>query len=210
MPSRDEEREVRRAGVLLAAVSAAVLVVAGLFFGFPWQVSLLLVVVSAVTAVVITWMTLGQVRRSAQRKAQTQSILSAWADLNEGRFGTASAAFTGGTPRWELPASPRFSGELLAVGRRDGVEVGVVCSMEDRGEAGVALTTVMVLLPEEGPPARPHRGKARELGLPYGVDAVETSGHELRVRYEGWPESAPVLRTMVDAAVRLATDPHTG
>ncbi|WP_405541580.1 hypothetical protein OG478_04395 [Streptomyces phaeochromogenes] len=143
MPSMDEEREVLKTGVFLAVFSAALLVGVGLFWGFPWQVSLLFVVVSVAIAGLISGMTLAGVRSAARRKVLTHGALVTWAGRNEGRFGTAVAEFTGDAQGWEVAASPRFRGELLAVGRPQGVEVGVACSVEDVGEAGTAVTAVL-------------------------------------------------------------------
>ncbi|MFE9680689.1 hypothetical protein [Streptomyces sp. NPDC006285] len=77
------------------------------------------------------------------------------------------------------------------------------------GEAGTALTAVLVLLPERRPAERLRRHRdIRRLDLPYDVDSVETSGRVLRAWYEGWPVSYAVLDRMAEAAVRLALDPH--
>lgn len=208
MPSMDEEREVLKMGVFLAVFSSALLVAVGFFWGFPWQVSLLLVVVSFAIAGLISGMTLAGVRSAARRKALTHGALVMWASRNEGRFGTTVAEFTGDAQGWELSASPRFRGELLAVGRPQGVEVGLACSVEDVGEAGTAVTVVLVRLPGQRSPGRLSRREIRRLDLPYGVDSVVTDDRELRVRYEGWPHSSSAVDVLVDAAVHLAADSH--
>lgn len=98
MPSMDEEREVLKTRVFLAVFSSALLVAVGLFWGFPWQVSLLFVVVSFAIAGLISGMTLAGVRSAARRKALTHGALVMWASRNEGRFGTTVAEFTGDAP----------------------------------------------------------------------------------------------------------------
>ncbi|MFI1485484.1 hypothetical protein [Streptomyces sp. NPDC020747] len=208
MPSIDEEREVLKSGVFIAVFSSALLVVVGLFWGFPWQALLLLVVVSVAIGGLISGMTLADVRSAARRKALTHGALTTWAGRNGGSFGTTVAAFTGDAQGWESPASPRFRGELLAVGRPQGVEVGVACCVEDVGEAGTAVTAVLVRLRGQRPPARLSRREIRRLDLPQGVDSVETGDRELLVRYEGWPHSSSAVDVLVDAAVHLATNSH--
>lgn len=94
------------------------------------------------------------------------------------------------------------------MGRPQGVEVGVACSVEDVGEAGTVVTVVLVRLPGQRPAARLSRREIRRLGLPHGVDSVETGDCELRVRYEGWPHSSSAVDVLVDAAVHLAANPH--
>ncbi|WAU81928.1 hypothetical protein O1Q96_20340 [Streptomyces sp. Qhu-G9] len=207
MPSTDDEREVLTSGVHLAVFSTVLLVVIGLVWDFPWQALVLFVVASVAVSGLITVMTLADVQRAAQRRAMTQGALVTWAGRNGGSFVTTSAALTGDVQRWELPASPRFRGELLAVGRCQGIEVGVACSIEDVGEVGTSITAVLLRLSEQRPTAQLRRRDIRRLDLPQGVDSVETDGHELRVRFEGWPPSPTAVDTLVDAVVRLAARP---
>ncbi|MER6134234.1 hypothetical protein [Streptomyces sp. NPDC001815] len=208
MPSTDDEREALTTGVHLAAFPTVLLVVIGLVWDVPWQVTVLFVVASVAVSGLITVMTLGYVRSAAQRKAMTQGALDTWAGRNGGTFGTNPAALASDVQGWELPTSPRFRGELLAVGRCQGIEVGVACSIEDVGEAGTSITAVLLRLPEQRPTARLRRRRdIRRLDLPQGVDSVETDGHELRVRFEGWPQSPTAVDTLVDAVVRLAASP---
>ncbi|MFJ2263068.1 hypothetical protein ACIOKD_32990 [Streptomyces sp. NPDC087844] len=206
MPSGDEEREALKEGSFIAVGASAVLVVTGLLFGFPWQLSLLLAVITLALVGVLTGLTLRDTRQAAQRRAVSHAVLSAWADRNEGCFGTASTAFTGDATRWQLSASSWHRGELFALGRREGTEVGVVCSAEDTGEVLAELTTILVLLPERRPPARLRRRDISRLDLPYSVASVETNGRELSVRYEGWPRSPSMLDTMTTATIRLQPD----
>ncbi|MEV5428204.1 hypothetical protein [Streptomyces sp. NPDC052701] len=194
-----------RAGVLLAVGSSAVLVGVGVFWGFPWQLLLLLVAGTIVLAGLLCAMSLPAVRLDARLRATGRDTLITWAGRNGGRYGTVPAEFVTGGKGWELPVSPLFRGELLAVGRREGVEVGIACSTVDVGEAGTAWhTTVLVRLPRERPPARLRRRETHHLDLPQRVESVETGGRALCVRYEGWPEGSLWLDARVDAAVRLA------
>ncbi|MFH8465213.1 hypothetical protein [Streptomyces sp. NPDC017991] len=209
MPSSDEDSEALKEGLFIAVSASAVLVVTGLFFGFPWQLSLFVLVITVALVAVLTGVALRDARESAQRRTVSQGVLSAWAARNEGCFGTATTAFTGDATRWQLSASSWYPGSLFALGRREGTEVGVVCSTEDTGEVMAELTTILVLLPERRPTARLRRRDIRRLDLPYGVASVETNGRELSVRYEGWPRSSSMLDTMIDATVRLEPDMPT-
>ncbi|MFF8633532.1 hypothetical protein ACF052_04860 [Streptomyces pilosus] len=205
MPLFDEEREELRTGASLAAFSSALFLVVGVIWGFPWQMVLLLVVVSVAVAGLITAMSLPDARRDALRRAASRDTLIAWAGRNGWRYGTELADFTTDGKGWELLESAVSGGQLLAVGRRDGVDVGISCFTELWGEAGVAWrTAVLVRLPEERPPTRLRRREIRQLDLPQEVESVKIDGRELSVRYEGWPVTPLWLDSRVDAAVRLA------
>lgn len=197
-------------GVAIAGGGSALLLVGGLIWGFPWQVILLVVAFTVVLGVAISAMTLAEVRRDAERQARSRAMLTAWAGRNGGRCETDLAALTTDGEQWKLPASPLFRGEVLAVVHRDGVEVGIACSIVDDGlEGGNSwYTAILVRLTEERPPTRLHRREIRRLDLPPGVVSVETGRQELCVRYVGWPDASPVLDTRVDAAVRLAASPQ--
>ncbi|WP_329374905.1 hypothetical protein [Streptomyces sp. NBC_01483] len=176
-----------------------------LFWRFPWQVIVLLAAGMVVTGVLLAAMSLGDEQRDADRRESSRVSLLAWACLNGGRCETDSAAFTTDGEGWELPASPLFRGTLLAVGHREGVEVGITCSMGWDPEAETIWhMTVLVRLCEERSPARLRRREIHRLGLPQDVASVAMGGRELCVRYAGWPEDFVALNAQVDAAVRLA------
>ncbi|MFC4502900.1 MULTISPECIES: hypothetical protein [Streptomyces] len=202
MPFMDGEREVLTEGAVIAAFSSAALLVLGVIWGFPWQALLLFFAVSVVIIGLITASSLADARRDAQRRAESSQALITWAGRNGGRYGTALAAFTN-EEGWELPASPLFRGQLLAVGRQDCVEVGIACSTEDVGEVTAWHTVVLVRLPAERLPIRLRGREVHQLGLPRGVESVEMDGRQLCVRYVGWPEGSLALNERVDAAVRL-------
>jgi hypothetical protein len=150
-------------------------------------------------------MSLAGARREEERMANSRVTLLAWAALNGGRCETDLAAFTTDGEGWELPVSPLFRGELLAVGHRDGVEVGIACSTDNSYEVGTTWhIAVLVRLSEERSPARLRRREIRRLGVPQGVGSAAVGGRVLCVRYEGWPEDFVALNARVDAAVRLA------
>ncbi|MER5904907.1 hypothetical protein ABT150_33255 [Streptomyces mirabilis] len=200
-----DERDTLIMGAFIGGGGAALLLVFDLFWRFPWQVVLLLVAGMVVLGGLIAAMSLADVRREADRRESSRVSLLAWAVLNEGRCETDLAAFTADREGWELPASPLFCGTLLAVGHRDGVEVGIACSTDWDLEGGtIWRMTVLVRLSEERSPARLRRREIHRLGLPQGVVSVSMGGRELCVRYQGWPDDFVALNARVDAAVHLA------
>lgn len=201
----DDEREALIMAAVIGGGGSALLLVCGLIWEFPWQVMLLVVAFTVVLGGLIAAMSLADVRRDAERRASSRVALLAWACLNGGRCETDLAAFTTDGEEWELPASLLFRGELLAVGHRDGVEVGITCSTNNDLEGGTTWhMAVWVRLSEERSPARLRRQEIRRLGLPQGVGSVTMDGRELRVGYRGWPDDFLALGVRVDAAVRLA------
>ncbi|MGW2051048.1 hypothetical protein ACWCPF_38685 [Streptomyces sp. NPDC001858] len=192
--------------VVLAGGGSAFLLVCGIIWGFPWQAIALVIAFMVVLGVALPASTLAQVRRDAARQASSRGTLTAWARRNGGRCESDVAAFSADGEQWKLPASPLFQGELLAVLRRNDVEVGIACCIVDEGlEAGNSwYTAILVRLSEQRPPVRLHRREIRELDLPEGVASVEMGRQELCVRYAGWPDRPQLLDARVDAAVRLA------
>lgn len=207
----DDQRESLIQGAFTAAAGSAVLLAFWVFGDWPWQMLLFLAAVLAVALRLGHRHLHGEVQRAAQRRENSRWILTAWADRNGWSCGADLAAFTTNSAeptheeRRELLASPLFRGELFAVGRRDGVEVGIVCSTEDAGEAGTAwLTAVLVRLSEERPSTRLRARDIRLADLPESVESVKSVGRELCVRYRGWPGKWTPLDEQVDAAVHLA------
>ncbi|MGW1667756.1 hypothetical protein [Streptomyces sp. NPDC002324] len=204
MPLKDDERKALREAAVVGGGGAAIVLVIGGVSEFPWWMTLPLVVLMLVISCALSAMELATARRHAERRENSRGTLIAWADRHEGRCGTDPAAFAGEGERWKLPASPLFRGDLLAVGRRDGVEVAVACVTAEHDDGMAWYMVVLVRLPEERPRARLSYPEIRRLALPQGAGSVETDGRELRVRYPGWPERSLVLNTRVDAAVRVA------
>ncbi|MFF7470273.1 hypothetical protein [Streptomyces sp. NPDC008092] len=201
----DDARDTLITGAVIGGGGAALLVGCGLFWGFPWQVLLLLVAVMAVLGGLIAAMSFADGRREAERRENSRVSLLAWVVVNGGRCETDLAAFTADGEGWESPKSPLFRGTLLAVGHRDGVEVGISCATDFCSEGGTTWhTAVLVRLGEERSPARLGRREIHRLGLPRRVTSVAMDGRELCVRYGGWPDDFVALNTQVDAAVRLA------
>lgn len=208
-------------GASTAFVGGSMLValVAGVFVGLPWQVTLLVVAVAAVTGMVIAAMAFSDQRRDTQRWQEAAVVVSAWASRNAGRCETSPHAFDGdgGTGEWTLPASPRFSGTILAVAHRHGFEVGVACYEQPYGEGATSRhTALLVRLAATHQRVRltSRSSRRRSAGvaeaatrmvaaLPARPDSVEVQDQELRVVYYGWPGSAD-LDARVDASVEVA------
>ncbi|MEU6194365.1 hypothetical protein [Streptomyces sp. NPDC047061] len=192
-------------GVALGGFPTVLLLVCDLFLRLPWQLVLALAAGMFVFGFLLAVMPLGDDQRGADRRENSRVILLAWACLNGGRCETDPAAFTADGEGWELPASPRFRGSLLAVGHRDGVEVGISCSTHRDPETGTDMPmTVLVRLSEERSPARVQYRKIYRLGLGEHAESVAMGGRELWVKFEGWPSDFVELNAQVDAVVRVA------
>jgi hypothetical protein len=211
-------------GVVAYAVfvggSMLVALVAGVFVGLPWQVTLLVVAAAAVTGVVIAAMASSDRRRDTQRWQDAAVAVSAWASRNACRCETSPQAFDsdGRTGEWTLPASPRFSGTILAVAHRHGFEVGVACYEQPDGEGATSRhTALLVRLAATHQRVRlTSRSWRRRSGagmtevanrmvaaLPARPESVEIQDRELCVVYYGWPGSMD-LDARVDASVEVA------
>lgn len=208
------------AGMVLLGGSVAVTVVAGLVMSFPWQAILLVVAVTVISVVVNTAMASAHERRDTRYWQEAMVAVSAWANRNVGRSGTSPNAFPG-NEEWTLQDSPRFSGTILGIGRRDGFEIGIACTEVSEGEGTTRHTAFLVRLPREHPhvrvkPPRPRRQPVADLpesagrlltALPSGAELVEIQGRELYIQYYGWPESLN-LDVRADAAVEVARALH--
>ncbi|GGN06989.1 hypothetical protein [Streptomyces fuscichromogenes] len=200
-----DTRDTLLMGAAAGGFPAVLLLVTELFVRMPWQWKVPLPAAAFVFGLLFAAMSMGDEERAADRRENSRVILLAWACLNGGRCATDRAAFTADGEGWELPASPHFRGSLLAVGHRDGVEVGISCSTHRDPETGSDQPmTVLVRLSEERSPARVHHRKIHRLGLGQHVESVAMDGRELWVRFEGWPSDFTELNAQVDAAVRLA------
>ncbi|MFJ3803265.1 hypothetical protein ACIPSJ_44185 [Streptomyces sp. NPDC090088] len=201
----DDTRDTLLMGAAGGGFAAVLLLVVELFMRLPWQWMVPLPAGALVFGVLLAATSLGDEEREAERREGSRVCLLAWACLNGGRCETDPAAFTTDGEGWELPASRLFRGTLLAVGHREGVEVGIACAMsEDPSAEYFWYMTVLVRLREEHSPARVHHRKTHRLGLPSEVESVAMADRELCVRYAGWPTDFVALNRQVDAVVRLA------
>ncbi|MFD4502406.1 hypothetical protein [Streptomyces sp. NPDC058457] len=201
----DDTRVTLLMGAAVGGFTAVIFLVVGLFSPVPWQWKVPLPIAAFVIGFSLIATTLGDEEHAADRRENSRVILLAWASLNGGRCETDPAAFTTDGEGWELPASPHFRGSLLAVGHRDGVEVGISCSTHRDPETGTDQPmTVLVRLTEERSPARVQYRKMHRLGLGQHAESVAMGGRELWVKFEGWPSDFVELNAQVDAVVRLA------
>lgn len=191
-------RTVFIGGAMLVALLAGALV------GLPWQAILLVVAAAAVTGLVITAMASSDERRDSLRWQEAAVSVSAWASRTGGRCETGQNAFDDAstTGEWTLPASPRFSGTILAVARRHGFEVGIACYEQPCGEGATSRhTAFLVRLPQAH--QRVRLTKRRSAALPGRPESVDVQDRELCIVYYGWPGSMD-LDARLDAGVELA------
>jgi hypothetical protein len=210
MSARREVSEGMASGLVLTAISPVIVAICGWLFGFPLVVTLLGAVAAVVVGLVITAMTMSDERRDTARWQEAAVTVTAWATRNEGRGETSVAALAG--DGWTLPDSPRFAGEILAVARRDGFEVGIACHAEHDEEGGPTHhTAVLVRLSGAYPALRgTPRRVCRQLAEPVAgavgalrAELVEIEDTELRVVFHGWPPALD-LGVRVDAVIELA------
>jgi hypothetical protein len=143
---------------LCAAVAAFVLSVLDL----PLPVVVLGMVVSGVAGLLIANAARGEERRETDRIQTAAVTLADWAHRNDGHCETDLAELP--ADGWALPATPWFHGEVLAVGRRDGFEVGVTCFLEGTSEGTPSrYTGYLVHLPAEVPELRLTRAHLRRI-----------------------------------------------
>ena len=207
---RREISDRASAGGLLVGGSALTVLIVGLLMHMSPAVLALAVAVAAAAGAAIALMAAGNQRRDTRLWQEATVAVAAWADSSGGRSTTGANTFTG---EWTLPASPRFTGAILAVGRRDGFEVGVSCYTQPHGEGATGRhTTIFVRLHNPHAPVRarwrfrrrfaePVAGRLADLAV--GVELVEVEERELRIFYTGWPEALD-LDACVDGAVEVA------
>jgi hypothetical protein len=197
------------AGGLLVGGSALTVLVIGLLMGLAPFVLVPAVAASAAAGGLVAFMASAGQRRDMRRWQEAAVALSAWTARNAGQSAANPAAFTG---EWTLPASPRFAGAILGVGRVEGYEVGVSCYTQPDGDGIGRHTSILVRLRHEHPPVRARwrfRGRfaepvARKLAeLAICVELVEVEHRELRIFHSGWPEALD-LEACVDGAVEVA------
>lgn len=195
---------------LLAGGSALAVGVIGLLIRLPADVLVLAVAVSAAAGGLVALVTAAGGRRDTRLWQEAAVAVSAWAARNAGQSETSQAAFAAG---WTLPASPRFAGTVLAVGRLDGFEVGVTCYTHSDDEGGPTRHTgVLVRLRNPHPPVCARWRFRRRFTEPVAdrladltgrVELVEIEDRELRISYQGWPEAVD-LDACVEGAVDVA------
>lgn len=205
--------------------SMLIALVAGVLVGLPWQGILLVVAVSAMTAMVIAAMASSDERQDVRRWQDTAMAVSVWANRNAGRCDTSSDAFDGEgtTGEWTLPASPRFAGTILAVAHRNGFEVGIACYEQPYGEGATSRhTAILVRLTKAHHHVRLNTWRLRlrstagiteavaagVAALPARPESMEVQDRELRIVYYGWPRSATDLAARADASVEVARALH--
>jgi hypothetical protein len=208
------------AGMVILGISAPMVVVAGLVMNFPWQAILLVVAATVISLALITAMASAEEQRDTHHWQEAVVAVSAWASRNAGRCETSPHAFP--DHEWTLPGSPRFLGTILAVGLRDGFEIGVACSEVSEGENGATRRTAfLVRLSREYPhvrlkPSRMRRAPVADLPEPAGrrlatlpprAELVEIQSRELYIQYHGWPEFLD-LDVRVDAGIEVARALH--
>lgn len=143
---------------LCAAVTALVLSVLDL----PLPIVVVGMVVAGVAGLLVANATRADERRETDRVQTAAVTLADWAHRNDGHCETDLAELP--ADGWALPATPWFHGEVLAVGRRDGFEVGVTCFLEGTTEGATSrYTGYLVHLPDEVSELRLTRAQLRRI-----------------------------------------------
>jgi hypothetical protein len=141
-----------------AAVTAFVLSVLGL----PLPIVAVGMVVAGVAGLLVANATRADERRETDRVQTAAVTLADWAHRNDGHCETDLAEIP--ADGWALPATPWFHGAVLALGRRDGFEVGVTCFVEGTTEGTSGrFTGYLVHLPDEAPELRLTRAQLRSI-----------------------------------------------
>lgn len=214
----------RMAHTVFIGGSMLIALAAGALVGLPWQGILLIVAAAAVTGMVIAAMASSDERQDIRRWQEAAVAASAWASRNGGRCETDPNAFddAGTTGEWTLPASPRFSGTILAVAHWHGFEVGIACYEQPYGEGATSRHTAFLIrlaqahqhvrltarsLRRRSAAGMAEAATARLAALPARPELVEIQDQELRIVYYGWPGSMD-LEVRVDAGVEVARALH--
>jgi hypothetical protein len=143
---------------LCAAVTAVVLSV----LDMPLTVIVIGMVVAGVAGLLVANAVRADERRETDRVQTAAVTLADWAHRNGGHCETDPEELP--ADGWKLPASPWFHGDVVALARQDGFEVGVTCFVE-RSTEGTATrhTGYLVRVPEEAPELRLNRGRLRRI-----------------------------------------------
>ncbi len=143
---------------ICAVVPAVVLSV----LGVPLPVVVVVMVVCGIAGLVVVNGSRRDERRETDRVQMAAVTLADWAHRHEGHCETDLAELP--ADGWELPATPWFHGAVLALGRREGFEVGIACFREaDTEGATNRYTGYLVRLPGEPPELRLNRTQLRRI-----------------------------------------------
>lgn len=205
---------------LVSFLSAMVPAVILLVLGTPFPITVVVLVVGGVAGLVLAGSASAGERRDTDRIQVAAVTLADWANRNDGRSETDPDALRDGS--WELPATSWFYGAVLAVGRRDGFEVGVTCFLEATTEGATTRHTGhLVHLPEPVPQLRLNRTQLRRIrrgkaggpipdlvrerlaAVPPDTESLDVVDQVLFLVRPRWPEFSPPDEH-VDAAVAVA------
>jgi hypothetical protein len=147
---------------LVSFLSAVVPAFVLSLLGVPLPVVAIVMVACGVAGLVVANRLRTDERRETDRIQMAAVTLSDWAHRNDGHCETDLAELP--ADGWELPAAPWFHGAVLALGRRDGFEVGVTCFVEASTEGAAARHTgYLVRVPEDARELRLNRGQLRRI-----------------------------------------------
>lgn len=173
---------------LCALVPAVVLSV----LGVPLPIVVLVMVVCGVAGLVIANSMRADERRETDRVQMAAVTLADWAHRNGGHCETDLAEIP--ADGWRLPATPWFHGDVLAIGRRNGFEVGVTCFLEATTEGATGRHTgYLVHLPDGSPELRLTRAALRRIRRGAGQDGLAATVHERLAEVPADTESLDVV-----------------
>ncbi len=146
---------------LVSFLSAVVPALVLSLLGVPLPIVAIVMVGCGVAGLVVANRLRADERRETDRIQMAAVTLADWAHRNDGHCETDLAELPDG---WELPATPWFHGEVLALGRHDGFEVGVTCFIEASTEGAAGRHTgYLVRVPAESLELRLDRGRLRRI-----------------------------------------------
>ncbi|HEV7652240.1 MAG TPA: hypothetical protein VGP26_29155 [Actinophytocola sp.] len=163
---------------LVSFLSAVVPAVVLSVLGVPLPIVVLVMVVCGLTGLAIANAARTDERRETERIQMAAVTLADWAHRNDGHCETDLAELP--ADGWALLATPWFHGAVLALGRRDGFEVGVTCFLEADTEGSTGRHTgYLVRLPGEAPELRLTRAELRRVRRGGSGGGSRGSGGEL-------------------------------
>lgn len=147
---------------LVSFLSAVVPAVVLSVLGVPLPIVVVVMVVCGVAGLLIANASRTDERRETDRIQMAAVTLADWAHRNDGHCETDLAELPG--DGWELVATPWFHGAVLALGRRDGFEVGVTCFLEASTEGATSRHTgYLVRVPQDALQLRLNRTQLRRI-----------------------------------------------
>ncbi|HEY7595442.1 MAG TPA: hypothetical protein VH969_19985 [Actinophytocola sp.] len=194
---------------LVSFVCAVVPAVVLSLLGVPLPIVVLVMVGCGLAGLFLANRSRADERRETDRIQMAAVTLADWAHRNDGHCETDLAELP--ADGWELPATPWFHGAVLALGRRDGFEVGVTCFLEADTEGATSPHTgYLVRVPEASPQVNLNRAQLRKIrrggqhdglpepvrervaGVPADTESLDVVGGVLYLVRPRWPEfSAP-------------------